>query len=90
MKLYTRLAVLLVCTTLVFGISRRKDEEVSDECKDLLEKPEIDDDKMTREELVCIYWSSGGSQKDAEKKADKSIQEGDENGNGVIDGDEKI
>lgn len=42
---------------------------------------------MTREELVCIYWSSGGSQKDAEKKADKSIQEGDENGNGVIDGD---
>ncbi|VDH92976.1 Hypothetical predicted protein [Mytilus galloprovincialis] len=91
--MFIRLAVLLVYTTIVLGIHRRnslRDTEISEECDQLIQSPKIDDSTLTREEMVCLYWDSGNSQKDAENMADKTLLENDTNKNGAIDGDEEF
>lgn len=40
--------------------------------------------------MVCLYWDSGNSQKDAENMADKTLLENDTNKNGAIDGDGRL
>ncbi|VDI05092.1 Hypothetical predicted protein [Mytilus galloprovincialis] len=67
---------------------RDPEKEISEECDQLIQSPKIDDSTLTREEMVCLYWDSGNSQKDAENMADKTLLENDTNKNGAIDGDD--
>ncbi|XP_052057660.1 uncharacterized protein LOC127698302 isoform X1 [Mytilus californianus] len=58
------------------------------DCKDMSRTPEFQDNYSTWEEQVCLFWLYGFGKEEAEQYATLSIEDGDLDRNGVIDGEE--
>ncbi|XP_063425967.1 uncharacterized protein LOC134709749 isoform X2 [Mytilus trossulus] len=58
------------------------------DCRNLMRTPEFNDDYSTWTEQMCLFWVYGFEQKEAEQYATATIEDGDLDKNGAIDGEE--
>ncbi|XP_052057662.1 uncharacterized protein LOC127698303 [Mytilus californianus] len=58
------------------------------DCKDMIKTPEFNDNYSTWEEQMCLYWLYGFEKEEAEQFATDTIEDGDLDKNGAIDGEE--
>ncbi|XP_076095441.1 uncharacterized protein LOC143066379 isoform X2 [Mytilus galloprovincialis] len=65
-----------------------KNSLTKQDCRNMMRTPEFNDNYSTWTEQMCLFWVYGFEQKEAERLATATIEDGDLDKNGVIDGEE--
>ncbi|VDI68653.1 Hypothetical predicted protein [Mytilus galloprovincialis] len=90
MQFFLFLAIMISLSVVSHSspLHRMKDSLTKQDCRNMMRTPEFDDNYSTWTEQMCLFWVYGFEQKEAERYATATIEDGDLDKNGVIDGEE--